>query len=184
MNGGCNACLSLSRLMGCGRMGSTSSLPVSGRAERQESWDLLKQPGLLPCSTSRWDHSTQNLLQVQWEDCTTKKNCFVVWVCGLRHSRAMWVSLWACNPPGTESGSGAQASWQKLGHTQIKGATWSSHPQARTCFNYFVQYMISQYHSKVWGHVFLFFLLFINDSSIDERESKYILTVTKDLYFK
>uniref|UniRef100_A0A8C1PMB6 Band 4.1-like protein 5 n=1 Tax=Cyprinus carpio TaxID=7962 RepID=A0A8C1PMB6_CYPCA len=36
-----------------GRMGSTTSLPVSGRAERQESWDLLKQPGLLPCSTSR-----------------------------------------------------------------------------------------------------------------------------------
>lgn len=85
-----------------GRMGSTTSLPVSGRAERQESWDMLKQPSLQPCSTSRWD-DTQNLVQVQWEDCTTKKPCFVVWVCGLRSSRAMWGSLRACNPPGTQS---------------------------------------------------------------------------------
>uniref|UniRef100_A0A672TFD4 Band 4.1-like protein 5 n=1 Tax=Sinocyclocheilus grahami TaxID=75366 RepID=A0A672TFD4_SINGR len=49
----CNLQEAAARLMGRGgRMGSTSSLPVSGRAERQESWDLLKQPGLLPCSTS------------------------------------------------------------------------------------------------------------------------------------
>uniref|UniRef100_A0A671SV95 Band 4.1-like protein 5 n=1 Tax=Sinocyclocheilus anshuiensis TaxID=1608454 RepID=A0A671SV95_9TELE len=49
----CNLQEAAARLMGHGgRMGSTSSLPVSGRAERQESWDLLRQPGLLPCSTS------------------------------------------------------------------------------------------------------------------------------------
>lgn len=48
----CNLQEAAARLTGhSGRMGSTSSLPVSGRAERQESWDLLRQPSL-PCSTS------------------------------------------------------------------------------------------------------------------------------------
>uniref|UniRef100_A0A673H6M4 Band 4.1-like protein 5 n=1 Tax=Sinocyclocheilus rhinocerous TaxID=307959 RepID=A0A673H6M4_9TELE len=52
----CNLQEAAARLTGHGgRMGSTTSLPVSGRAERQESWDLLKQPGLLPCSTMNAD---------------------------------------------------------------------------------------------------------------------------------
>ncbi|XP_051565822.1 band 4.1-like protein 5 isoform X1 [Myxocyprinus asiaticus] len=49
----CNLQEAAARLTACGgHMGSTTSLPVSGRAERQESWDLLNQPGLLPSSTS------------------------------------------------------------------------------------------------------------------------------------
>ncbi|XP_067265075.1 band 4.1-like protein 5 isoform X1 [Chanodichthys erythropterus] len=45
-----------------GRMGSTTSLPVSGRAERQESWDLFKQPSLLPCSTSSLEENTDDFI--------------------------------------------------------------------------------------------------------------------------
>uniref|UniRef100_A0A9J8AQQ5 Band 4.1-like protein 5 n=1 Tax=Cyprinus carpio carpio TaxID=630221 RepID=A0A9J8AQQ5_CYPCA len=61
----CNLQEAAARLMGRGgRMGSTSSLPMSGRAERQESWDLLKQPGLLPCSTrSMWLFTMQVKVQ-------------------------------------------------------------------------------------------------------------------------
>lgn len=58
----CNLQEAAARLMGCGRMGSTSSLPVSGRAERQESWDLLKQPGLLPCSTSSLEENADDFI--------------------------------------------------------------------------------------------------------------------------
>ncbi|XP_043104694.1 band 4.1-like protein 5 isoform X5 [Puntigrus tetrazona] len=59
----CNLQEATTRLMGRGgRMGSTSSLPVSGRAERQESWDLLKQPGLLPCSTSSLEDNADDFI--------------------------------------------------------------------------------------------------------------------------
>ncbi|XP_016309730.1 band 4.1-like protein 5 isoform X2 [Sinocyclocheilus anshuiensis] len=59
----CNLQEAAARLMGHGgRMGSTSSLPVSGRAERQESWDLLRQPGLLPCSTSSLEENADDFI--------------------------------------------------------------------------------------------------------------------------
>uniref|UniRef100_A0A9J8BER9 Band 4.1-like protein 5 n=1 Tax=Cyprinus carpio carpio TaxID=630221 RepID=A0A9J8BER9_CYPCA len=59
----CNLQETAARLTGHGgRMGSTTSLPVSGRAERQESWDLLKQPGLLPCSTSSLEENADDLI--------------------------------------------------------------------------------------------------------------------------
>uniref|UniRef100_A0A8C1PKU4 Band 4.1-like protein 5 n=1 Tax=Cyprinus carpio TaxID=7962 RepID=A0A8C1PKU4_CYPCA len=59
----CNLQETAARLTGHGgRMGSTTSLPVSGRAERQESWDLLKQPGLLPCSTSSVEENADDLI--------------------------------------------------------------------------------------------------------------------------
>ncbi|XP_016405737.1 band 4.1-like protein 5 isoform X2 [Sinocyclocheilus rhinocerous] len=59
----CNLQEAAARLTGHGgRMGSTTSLPVSGRAERQESWDLLKQPGLLPCSTSILEVNADDLI--------------------------------------------------------------------------------------------------------------------------
>ncbi|XP_077071291.1 band 4.1-like protein 5 [Siphateles boraxobius] len=59
----CNLQEAAARLM-CrgGRMGSTTSLPVSGRAERQESWDLFKQPGLLPCSTSSLEENADDFI--------------------------------------------------------------------------------------------------------------------------
>ncbi|KAI2660667.1 Band 4.1-like protein 5 [Labeo rohita] len=59
----CNLQEAAARLTGRGgRMGSTTSLPVSGRAERQESWDLLKQPGLLPCSTSSLEENADDFI--------------------------------------------------------------------------------------------------------------------------
>ncbi|XP_052462109.1 band 4.1-like protein 5 isoform X3 [Carassius gibelio] len=59
----CNLQETAARLTGHGgRMGSTTSLPVSGRAERQESWDLLKQPGLLPCSTSSLEENADDFI--------------------------------------------------------------------------------------------------------------------------
>ncbi|XP_042619713.1 band 4.1-like protein 5 isoform X5 [Cyprinus carpio] len=59
----CNLQETAARLTGHGgRMGSTTSLPVSGRAERQESWDLLKQPGLLPCSTSSLEENADDVI--------------------------------------------------------------------------------------------------------------------------
>ncbi|XP_052421800.1 band 4.1-like protein 5 isoform X6 [Carassius gibelio] len=59
----CNLQEAAARLMGRGgRMGSTSSLPVSGRAERQESWDLLKQPGLLPRSTCSLEEKADDFI--------------------------------------------------------------------------------------------------------------------------
>ncbi|XP_067299996.1 band 4.1-like protein 5 isoform X2 [Pseudorasbora parva] len=58
----CNLEEAAARLCRGGRMGSTTSLPVSGRAERQESWDLFKQPGLLPCSTSSLEENIDNFI--------------------------------------------------------------------------------------------------------------------------
>ncbi|XP_059418006.1 band 4.1-like protein 5 isoform X2 [Carassius carassius] len=59
----CNLQETAARLTGHGgRMGSTTSLPVSGRAECQESWDLLKQPGLLPCSTSSLEENADDFI--------------------------------------------------------------------------------------------------------------------------
>ncbi|XP_073701522.1 band 4.1-like protein 5 isoform X5 [Garra rufa] len=59
----CNLQEAAARLTGRGgRMGSTTSLPVSGKAERQESWDLLKQPGLLPCSTSSLEENADDFI--------------------------------------------------------------------------------------------------------------------------
>ncbi|XP_073767824.1 band 4.1-like protein 5 isoform X7 [Danio rerio] len=59
----CNLQEAAARLTGRGgRMGSTTSLPVSGRAERQESWDMLKQPGLLPCSTSSLEEKADDFI--------------------------------------------------------------------------------------------------------------------------
>ncbi|XP_026073848.1 band 4.1-like protein 5 isoform X3 [Carassius auratus] len=59
----CNLQETAARLTGHGgRMGSTTSLPVSGRADRQESWDLLKQPGLLPCSTSSLEENADDFI--------------------------------------------------------------------------------------------------------------------------
>uniref|UniRef100_A0A8C1KY54 Erythrocyte membrane protein band 4.1 like 5 n=1 Tax=Cyprinus carpio TaxID=7962 RepID=A0A8C1KY54_CYPCA len=59
----CNLQEAAARLIGRGgRMGSTSSLPMSGRAERQESWDLLKQPGLLPCSTRSLEENADDFI--------------------------------------------------------------------------------------------------------------------------
>ncbi|XP_057191647.1 band 4.1-like protein 5 [Triplophysa rosa] len=43
------------------RMGSTSSLPVTGRVERQETWDLFTQPGL-PCSSSSLEAKADNFI--------------------------------------------------------------------------------------------------------------------------
>lgn len=62
-NKNCNLQETAARLTGHGGgMGSTTSLPVSGRAERQESWDLLKQPGLLPCSTSSLEENADDVI--------------------------------------------------------------------------------------------------------------------------
>ncbi|TRY97109.1 hypothetical protein DNTS_027294 [Danionella cerebrum] len=59
----CNLQEAAVRMGGHGvRMGSTSSLPVSGRSERQESWDVLKPPGLLPHSTSSLDEKADDFL--------------------------------------------------------------------------------------------------------------------------
>ncbi|XP_051564671.1 band 4.1-like protein 5 isoform X2 [Myxocyprinus asiaticus] len=59
----CNLQEAAARLTARGEhMGSTTSLPVSGRAERQESWDLLNQPSLLPSSTSSLEANVDDFI--------------------------------------------------------------------------------------------------------------------------
>ncbi len=69
------------------------------------------------------------------------------------------MSLWACNPPGTESEAHPEhkQAGRNWGTPRLKGPPGPPINKPGLGFISFVQYMILHYQSKVWGHVFFVF---------------------------